>query len=171
MTDEREGVAARQPIDDPLLQGALELLEDSLAGIRTAIEGAPAEMLNRRPLGEDTNTIAVLATHALHSTRWWLSVAMDAPAPDRDRPSEFDATSRNAGELIALLDLFGRECRALIEGGVPFDPGARRESRPAYGPPETVTAAWALLHALEHLREHVAHLQLTRQFLQAAAPA
>jgi len=41
MMDEREGVGARLPIDDPLLQGALELLEDSLAGIRTAIEGAP----------------------------------------------------------------------------------------------------------------------------------
>jgi hypothetical protein len=39
MMDEREGVAGRPPIGDPLLQGALELLEDSLAGIRTAIEG------------------------------------------------------------------------------------------------------------------------------------
>jgi hypothetical protein len=164
--DERES----PPVDDALLEAARELLEASLTGIRAAIDGASAEALNRRPGGEDTNTMAVLATHALHSTRWWLSVAVDAPAPERDRPAEFEATASSAEDLLALLDRFGGECLALLEGGGPFDPGALRESRPAYGPPETVTAAWALLHALEHLREHVAHLQLTRQLVQAADP-
>ena len=28
---------------------------------------------------------------------------------------------------------------------------------------EPVTAAWALIHALVHLREHVGHAELTRQ--------
>jgi hypothetical protein len=31
---------------------------------------------------------------------------------------------------------------------------------------DPVTAAWALLHALEHLREHAAQAQLTRQLWQ-----
>ena len=32
-----------------------------------------------------------------------------------------------------------------------------------------MSAAWALIHALEHLREHVAHAQLTRQVSQQQA--
>jgi hypothetical protein len=147
---------------DPLLVAARELTDESLAGIRRAIEGAPTEALNWRPAGDDTNTIAVLTVHALHSTRWWLSVANDAPAPERDRPSEFEARASSAEELVALVDSMSEDCRSLLVAQR-FDPGAARTSQTSYGPPETVTAAWALLHALEHLREHVAHLQLTRQ--------
>jgi hypothetical protein len=33
----------------------------------------------------------------------------------------------------------------------------------------TVTAAWALIHAVEHLQEHVAHAELTRQVWDRAA--
>jgi hypothetical protein len=35
-------------------------------------------------------------------------------------------------------------------------------------PGDTVTAVWALLHAAEHLREHVAHAELTRQVWERA---
>jgi uncharacterized damage-inducible protein DinB len=146
---------------DPLLDAARELTDESIAGIREAIQGASADALNWRP-GDDTNTIAVLTVHALHSTRWWLSVATDAPAPERDRPSEFEARASSAEELVALVDSMAEDCRSLLVART-FDPGASRTSRTTYGPPETVTAAWALLHAVEHLREHVAHLQLTRQ--------
>jgi DinB family protein len=149
-------------MSEPLMDAARELADGSFAGIRRAVEGAPAEALNWCPAGDDTNTIAVLTVHALHSTRWWLSVATGASAPERDRPSEFEATASSAGELEAFVDSIAQDCRSLLAVRT-IDPGASRTSRPAYGPPETVTAAWALLHALEHLREHVAHLQLTRQ--------
>jgi hypothetical protein len=155
-------------VTDPLLGAARDLLGKSLAGMRHAIEGAPADALNRRPAGEDTNPIAVLTVHALHSTRWWLSVATDSARPHRDRPAEFEASAADAAELLAQVDTIGGECRALLDGGGPFDAGAERVSAPPYGEPETVTAGWALLHALEHLREHVAQLQLTRQVLDRA---
>jgi hypothetical protein len=154
---------------DALLEAARALFDDSVAGITGAIEGASVEALNRRPAGEDTNSIAVLSVHAMHSSRWWLSVATGAPAPERDRPSEFMATAAGPDELVALVDTVAKECRSLLDEPTSFDPGAERTSRPAYGPPETVTAAWALLHALEHLREHVAHLQLTRQLWDLGA--
>jgi hypothetical protein len=154
-------------VTDPLLAAARELLDGSCAGIGRAIEGAPTEALNWRPAGEDTNAIAVLTVHALHSTRWWLSVATGADAPERDRPSEFEATATDSADLLALVDRMAEACRGLLAAGAPFDPGARRTSRPSYGPPEEVTGAWAVLHALEHLREHVAQLQLTRQLWDA----
>ena len=36
-------------------------------------------------------------------------------------------------------------------------------SRMSSGEFEVVSGAWALIHALEHLREHMGHAQLTRQ--------
>ena len=124
--------------------------------------------MNRRPAGDDTNAIAVIAVHALHSTRWWLSVATDAPRPHRDRPSEFTTTVADASDLLAQVDSIRADCGSLLEQAGPFDPGAERVSAQPHRDPETVTAAWALLHALEHLREHVAQLQLTRQVLDHA---
>jgi len=151
-----------------VLDAARELLEGSLAGMRHAVEGAAPDALNRRPAGEDTNPIGVIAVHALHSTRWWLSVATDAPRPHRDRPSEFTATVADAGDLLAQVDAIGAECRSLLDPEAAFEPAAERVSSQPHREPETVTAAWALLHALEHLSEHVAQLQLTRQVLDRA---
>jgi hypothetical protein len=155
-------------VTDPLLAAAGALIDTSFKAVERAIEGAPAEALNWRPAGEGTNTIAVLAVHALHSTRWWLSVATNAPSPERDRPSEFEASAGSAEELVAFVTSIAEDCRSLLLDRT-FDASASRTSTPAYGPPETVTAAWALLHALEHLREHVAHLELTRQLWDIGA--
>jgi len=154
-------------LSDPLVEAASEIIGDSLRDIRTAAEGMSPEGLNWRPAGDDTNSIAVLVVHVLHSTRWWLSVATDAPAPDRDRPSEFTSRATDASELLEFVDEMSAEFLRLLADAGDFDAGASRTSRPSYGPPETVTAAWALLHALEHLREHVAHLQLTKQLWEA----
>jgi hypothetical protein len=128
--------------------------------MRAAIDGASAEALNRRPAGDDSNPIAVLAVHALSSTRWWLSTALGQPVPERDRPSEFLTTVASADELLGLFDPIAADCRALLSTDVAFDPGAIRDD-PRDG--DRVTAAWALIHAAEHLREHVGHAELTRQ--------
>lgn len=147
---------------DPTIEAAREILDEALEAMRASIAGATPDALNRRPAGDDTNSIAVLATHSMNSTRWWLHVAMGAEPPARDRPSEFLATAAGAEELLSFFDGMATDCRAVLDAEVPFDGGALRE-RDAE---ETVTAAWALLHALEHLREHVGHVELTRQ-LQA----
>ena len=150
---------------DPTIAAARDLLDDSLDAMRTTIEGIDPQALNWRPAGDDTNSIAVLAIHSMHSTRSWLSSATGAPMPERDRPSEFVATADDVDELLAFFDSMSGDCRALLDGAGEFDAGERlsgdRAAR-SYGD-EPVTAAWALLHALQHLREHVAHTQLTRQ--------
>ena len=145
---------------DPTLEAARSIIDASLDAMRAAITGASADALNRRPAGEDTNPVAVLVVHALSSTRWWLSMALGAPLPDRDRPSEFLTAVAGADELIEVFDPIAADCRALLNTDAVFDPGAIRED-PREG--EQVTAAWALFHAVEHLREHVGHAELTRQ--------
>jgi hypothetical protein len=153
---------------DPTIEAARDILGDSLDELRTAVDGASADELNRRPAGDDTNPIAVLVTHAMHSTRAWLSLAVASPPPERDRPAEFRVVVDDPGAFLAWYDGVAAECRGLLDGDVRYDPGLR--AVPTWriddaDDDEPVTAAWALLHALEHLREHVGHAQLTRQAL------
>jgi DinB family protein len=151
-------------MDDPTVAAARDLLEGSVEGLRRAIEGLPAEALNWRPAGEDTNPIAVLAAHSMGSTRSWLAVAFGAPLPERDRPAEFRTVAGDATELLSHVDGMTSDCRTLLDGAV-FEPGTMRTShtRSSSGQAEVVTGAWALLHAVEHLSEHSGHAQLTRQ--------
>ena len=94
--------------------------------------------------------------------------------PDRHRPSEFLATADGATQLLATFDEIAADCRTLLETEAPFEAAAMRdpsgydENEPKEEP---VTAGWALLHALTHLQEHTAQLQLTRQFFLANASA
>jgi hypothetical protein len=154
-------------VADPTIEAARELLADSLVEMRKAVDGCTADQLNARPGGDDTNALAVLVTHAMHSTRSWLSLATGAPAPERDRPSEFRVVVDDPDAFLAWFDGIGEECRSFLDRDVSFDPGAvgRPTWRSDDGEEPPVTAAWALLHALEHLREHVGHAQLTRQLL------
>jgi hypothetical protein len=153
-------------VTDPTIQAARELLDDSLDELRTAVDGCTSEQLNRRPNDGDTNALAVLATHATLSTRSWLSLATGASLPERDRPAEFLVVVDDADAFIDRFDAIAGECRALLEGDVAFDPGATGTAPwRTDGAGEPVTRAWALLHALGHLREHVGHAHLTRQLL------
>lgn len=150
---------------DPIITAAREILDDSLAELRVAAVGATPDELNRRPAGPDTNSIAVLVVHSLTSTRSWLSVATGAPLPERDRDAEFVTVTESEAALLAFLDQMAGECRALLAADAPFDAAVERATHRRSDAPDTAQAGWALLHALEHLREHVAHTQLTRQLL------
>ena len=99
------------------------------------------------------------------STRSWLAVAFGAPLPDRDRPAEFRTVAGGEAELLVRVDRMAGDCRLLFDGADVFDPAAMRtsHSRSSSGEAEIVSGAWALLHAVEHLSEHVGHAQLTRQ--------
>lgn len=155
-------------MSDPTVEAAAEIVSTALSDLRGAVEGMSADELNRRPAGEDTNSIAVLATHSMHSTRAWLSVAVGAEPPARDRPAEFRAVA-SKDELLSLLDEMGTECVSLLDGAT-FDPDRTGLAPWRQGPEaeEPVPAAWALIFALVHLREHVAHAQLTRQLLDTS---
>jgi uncharacterized damage-inducible protein DinB len=162
---------AKDSMTDPMLVAAREVLDDALAAMKVAMDGAPAEALDWQPAGDETNSLAVLGTHAMHSTRSWLCVATGAPLPPRDRPSEFRATAEDAAALRASIEAIAADCRALLASPVSTGWAAMRRThaRPDSNAPIEVTGAWALLHALEHLREHVGQMLLTRQLWDAQA--
>jgi hypothetical protein len=147
---------------DPTIEAAREIFDESVDHLREAIEGLSPETLAWRPAGEDSNPITVLAVHGMHSSRWWLTIARGLPLPERDRPSEFVAETASETELLSFVDAMAAECRALLDPAEAFEPAAIRSLPEG----ETVASAWALLHALEHFREHVAQAQLTRQLFE-----
>ena len=151
---------------DAITPSARFVLKELLGELRAAVEGVPAEALNWRPGGEETNSIAVLATHVLHSTRSWLSVAVGAgEPPERDRSAEFRATEDDPRALLRLVDEMSAECTVLLRDAGEVDWSATRKIGALAWDPSVkeVPAAWAILHALEHLGQHVAHCSLTRQ--------
>lgn len=150
-------------MNDVSYEAAAEIVESQLAELRKALEGCTAEELNRRPAGDDTNPLAVLAAHALGSTRSWLSIATGSPLPERDRDAEFRTVVDDPADFMAWFEDAASACRALLDADDAFDPSRVGTAPWTSQPDEPVTAAWALLHALEHLSEHVGHAQLTRQ--------
>jgi hypothetical protein len=152
-------------VPDPTIEAARDVLGDALGELRATLAGMSVDDLNLRPAGPSSNPLAVIAAHALSSTRSWLSLAMGAPLPERDRPAEFRTVADD--DFLAWADARAAECRRLLEGDATFEPtriGAApwRSGDLAEAP---VSAAWALLHALDHLGEHVGHAHLTRQLL------
>src|SRR5439155_22882366 len=108
---------------DPTLSAAREIVEESIDGFRDAISRLSADALNWRPSKEGTNPIAVLAVHAMHSTRSWLAVAVGAPLPDRDRDAELRTVVADPRNLIDTVDRLAADCRALRATEAAFEPG------------------------------------------------
>ena len=154
-------------MNDPFLASATYEFRQSLNDLRVAIEGLDAAALNMRPAGDDSNSIAVLVVHSLSSTRSWLSVASGAPLPDRDRDSEFLATSSGEAELLAFVDELEADCMRLLSEASVDDWSALRatHARPNTDDEQKVSAAFALVHAMHHLGTHVGQVTLSRQLL------
>lgn len=152
---------------DVITVSAKALLAEAARDMRAAVDGASAEALNRRPGGDDTNAMAVLAVHAMHSTRWWLSVSTGAPLPARVRDEEFVASAPDATWLLSFVEQMGADCVRLLEDMETPDWAA--VVRPDADGQE-LTRGWALLHAMTHLREHTGQIMLTRQLVAGGSP-
>jgi uncharacterized damage-inducible protein DinB len=151
-----------------LLDAARATLDDALTELRKAVDGLTPEQLNRRLAGDRSNPLAVIATHALESTRSWLSLATGVTLPPRDRPAEFRAVA-DAG-FQGWVDERMALCRSVLADVETIDP-AREGTAPwrTTHADEPVTAAWALLHAVGHLEEHVGHAHVMRDLLETEA--
>ena len=101
-------------MSDPTIDAARDVLAESLDKIRRGIAGLTVDQLNARPAGGETNSVAVIATHALASTRSYMSIAVGAPPPPRDRPAEFRTVAAD-GFGGWVEDMIG-QCLGLLEG-------------------------------------------------------
>lgn len=155
---------------DPILQSARKLISESLEDLRESIQNLPTEALNWRPT-PDTNSIAVLVAHTIGATRLWLRMAMGMPLPERDRDSEFKASTDDAIDFQRFFEDMARDCTAALASSDEVEWSAMRntEGRGGDAPPQ-VSAAYALIHVTEHLRGHVDQVSLMRHLWLAANP-
>ncbi len=150
--------------EDPTIAALREVLAESLDELRRGLDGLSVEELNARPAGGTTNSVAVIVTHALGSTRSWLSLALGKPLPDRDREAEFRVVADDG--FAASTEGEIARCLGLLDDAV-WDPA--RIGVPSWSSrlaEEPRTAAYAAAHALAHVGEHVGHLHMTRELLR-----
>jgi hypothetical protein len=142
---------------DPVVEKIAEQFQDVHSQLRDEVRGLSVDELNWKP-GPETNSIAALVVHTLGSEAEVLRVAAKAEGT-RDRDAEFRATADDAEDLIRQLDQADSYLEALApritaENLAEVLPRGNR-------PPET-GLHW-LLTNYGHAREHLAHIQLTKQ--------
>lgn len=155
-------IPAEGTVVDPIIAAARRFIVGGFATLRSVVEAVPAEALNWRPAGEETNSIAVLVTHAGYSTRMLLAMALGLPLPPRDRAAEFAAQAEDGESLLRLIEGLSAECVSLLDGAGSVDWGAFRKRRRDGGEVVQIPAAEALFHAVDHLRGHADEASLTR---------
>jgi hypothetical protein len=97
---------------------------------------------------------------------------MGSPLPDRDRDAEFHASVEDLDAFRRIVHGLADECLAALQSADAVDWTAMRQTHGRGGdaPPE-VPAAYALIHATEHLRGHVDQVSLTRRLWEQRSSA
>lgn len=145
---------------DPVVAKISEQFKEVHESLRTEVRDSSVDELNWQPAPE-TNSIAALVVHTLGSEAEVFRVVANEPT-NRDRPAEFLATADNQAELLSQLDA----ADALIDELAPritADDLTRMKQR-GDRPPQT-GLHW-LVTNYGHAREHLAHIQLTKQLYE-----
>lgn len=120
------------------------------------------ELVNRRPPGADTNTIAALTAHCCGVTEYWLGHVALGRESHRDRPAEF-TTALTVGQIRSMIaataDRAGADLRHLEAGEGGRDHPDQRHLLGDGGGTDIV------LHVLEELYQHLGHAELTADAL------
>lgn len=134
--------------------------------LRQEIEGLGTEALNWAP-GPDTNSIGTLVVHMLGNEEEVFRSIRGLPS-DRVRDAEFASRTHIREELLALIQ--AAEGRlAELAGGISADDLHALRTRPVR--PDPAPGLYWLLRGYGHAREHLAHLQLTKQLYDMAQRA
>ncbi len=147
---------------EPAASSIVELFRDLHREVRKEVEQLDAAALNWTPAPE-TSPIGTLVVHLLGSELETFRFVRGLGS-DRDRSSEFVQQAHDPNDLLERL---ARADLALDEHGPGITAADLSEIRtnPRRGPN---TGLYWLASNYGHAKEHLAHLQLTRQLLQQA---
>ena len=146
---------------DPVVATVIELYRAVHAQMREDVRDLDPEALNWAPAPE-ANSIAVLIVHTVGSEAEVLRTVR-AVAGERDRDAEFRVQADTAADLTRRLDAADALLDELGAGISRDDLGALRPRGDR--PPQT--GLYWLVSNYGHAREHLAHLQLTKQLYEA----
>jgi len=134
-----------------------ELFKEVHAQLKEEVRGLDEAALNWSP-GPETNSIAALVVHTLGSEAEVLRTVRALPG-ERDRPAEFRARAATADDLRRRLDEADTYLDELAAGITADDLAAMR---PRGDRPPQTGLHW-LVSNYGHAREHLGHIQLTKQ--------
>jgi uncharacterized damage-inducible protein DinB len=140
-------------------QEYLKHMQELHDGIKEELSQLPAEALDWIP-GEGMNSLAVMVVHVAGSERYWIGDVVMGESSNRDREAEFRASGLEVSQLNQRLDESYKYAKGAMARLYLKDLD-RQCLSPSSG--KTFSAAWALLHALDHAAIHLGHVQLTRQ--------
>jgi hypothetical protein len=154
---------------DPVTAAAVDMLRRNSEELRATVAGLSVEQLNQPPV-KDSSSLAILVEHSVSGTIALVDAAVTGQM-DRARymgeirPAAFATNSADEKLLHTSLDRLDALVKRL-EQNPPTDgyAGHVQYQPPVDGPPRT--RVWSLIHAIEHLREHVGHAQITRQIIE-----
>jgi hypothetical protein len=149
---------------DPAVEKIAEQFQVVHGQLRDEVRGLSTEELNWKPAPE-TNSIAALVVHTLGSEAEVLRTAAKVEG-DRDRDAEFLAKANDAEDLIRQLD----QADAYLEAMVPRITAANLAEPLMRGERGPETGLHWLVTNYGHAREHLAHIQLTKQLYAQASP-
>ena len=143
---------------EPFFRDYLELLRDLDQEFIAAFDALPTEALDWVP-GADMNSLCVLVVHTTASARFWIGDVAMGETSNRIRALEFQASGLSETELKARFAALEAYVESALERLTLADLATMRPMPDR----DTVSAGWALLHALEHTGLHLGHAQITRQ--------
>ena len=159
MTDAgpKAGYEAEEGAMDAVVETVRELFRAVHAELRNEVRGMDAAALDWTP-GEGTNSISALVVHTLGSEAEVLRTVR-AVAGNRDRDAEFRVKAATADDLVRALDDGDALLDELTDGMAAADLAAVR----ARGEREPRSGLYWMISNYGHAREHLAHVQLTKQ--------
>lgn len=145
---------------DLTIQTTIDLYKDAHQRMREAIAGLEPADISWTP-APNANSISVLIVHTLGSEAEVLRVVRGLPS-DRDRDAEFVDQPATVSDLLVRLDA-ADALLAEHAAAITADDLLAMRDRPNRAP--QLGVAW-LLSNYGHEREHLAHIELTKQLLQ-----
>lgn len=154
--------------------GALAVSRESIAMMRRTLAALPPEALDWRPAG-GMNSIAVLASHAATSLRFFAACGAGRPSSilayrNGPRAASFTETGSSAERYLQALDSLEAELVELFSTANEADLEARI-AWPDEDPSPNLTGAECLFRAIAHFREHLGHAQSVHDLWLAREPA
>ena len=121
-------------------------------------------LVNEKPVGAATNSIAALVVHCCGVTERWLGHVALGRASTRDRDAEFRAVATVAElrELVARTTAQAEDDLRAIAAGDAVAGSPARSDLHGGGTDDSV-----VLHVLEELYQHLGHMEITADVLGA----
>jgi hypothetical protein len=138
-------------------------LDQAFDGMRAVMARVDDDERNTRPFGDGTNSMTALVMHCTELCEFWLGhVGLAEPTErQRDREFSYEADGAEMAERISRAQTAARAHVARLVGGE-GQPSPIRDT--LIGAPTDFSI---VLHVLEELYQHLGHMEITADALEA----